>query len=576
MKKKNILLLLLVFVLSFALVACSAPQEKKADQNDAGKAEQKDVNTDTKKQEAKGEATPEQLLKNKNARVAIAKSFDKSFIQDSILANGSLAIDYLVPKNFSVDADGVDFRTKYPEGFLHYNAEEALEAWNKAKEEIGFDTATIELLTSDNDVSKKMAEYLQGQMMTNLPGLKVELNIQPFKQRLALTKSGQFQIVMAGWGPDFADSMTFLDMWENTSTYNEGRYMNDEYSKTIIDAKKGELANKVAERTAALQEAEKILLEDGAIIPLYQRGSAYLWQPYFKDYILKVVSPTEMYKTADTQEVNGKKVLRLQATTDLVTTDHTICTDAPSFILMAQTQEGLVHLDDKGNVLPGVAEKWEVSEDGLEYTFHLRNNAKWADGSPVTANDFVASWRRLADPKVASQYSSMIMTARIKNGDAVVAGEKPVEELGVVAVDEYTLKVTLENPVSYFFTLMSRGNFYPINEKFIESCGGKFGTTAEYSLANGPFKLTNWEIGYGYTVEKNPEYWDAANVKLDGITWRVIKDTAAAVNLYKTGEIDACKLSSEFVDEAIDRPDYKENKEGTVFYLILNINHYDK
>jgi oligopeptide transport system substrate-binding protein len=239
---------------------------------------------------------------------------------------------------------------------------------------------------------------------------------------------------------------------------------------------------------------------------------------------------------------------------------------------MVNVLEGLVMLGDGDVVVPGVATDWTVNEEGTEYIFNLRDS-KWSNGDAVTANDFVYSFRRLADPATGSQYQFMVETAQLKNYAAVMAGEMPTTELGVEAIDEKTLKITLEIPVPYFVKLMTFPNFYPVNEAFVTANADAFGTSIDTTLYNGAYYLSQWDIGYGYAMMKNDMYWDAANVMNDGVTYRIIKDTAAGVNLYDTGEVDRTGLSGEFVEQYIDHPHFTLKPGTATYYLVFNINN---
>ena len=191
--------------------------------------------------------------------------------------------------------------------------------------------------------------------------------------------------------------------------------------------------------------------------------------------------------------------------------------------MFQQTNEGLVRLDDKGVAQPGVAEKWDVSKDGLTYTFTLRDNAKWSDGSKVTAQDFEYSWKRTLDPKTAAQYAFMV--GWVKGGNAFMGGKGSVDEVGVKAKDDKTLVVTLENPVPFFVEQMAFPTFFPQKKEFVEKQGDKYGTDADKQLYNGPFKLTSWVHEQSATIEKNENYWDAAKVKLEKVNYTVVKDS---------------------------------------------------
>ncbi|RCS21301.1 peptide ABC transporter substrate-binding protein, partial [Phyllobacterium salinisoli] len=187
--------------------------------------------------------------------------------------------------------------------------------------------------------------------------------------------------------------------------------------------------------------------------------------------------------------------------------------DIEGFILK-DLYEGLTIYDAGGAVVPGVAESWTVSDDGTVYTFYLRSNAKWSDGSPVTAEDFLFSLRRIEDPKTAAGYANILYP--IKNAEKVNKGELPVDQLGVEAVDDQTLEITLEQPTPYFIQILAHQTALPVSKASVEKNGTKF-VQPGIMVSNGAFKLTGHVPNDNLTVEKNPEYWDAANVKLDKV-----------------------------------------------------------
>ena len=271
-----------------------------------------------------------------------------------------------------------------------------------------------------------------------------------------------------------------------------------------------------------------------------------------------------------TTTAEGGKVLNVHLDVEVQSMDSQVATDGTSFEVQAQTVEGLFAPDADGNPVPSMAESEEVSEDGLTRTIHLRD-AKWSNGDPVTANDFVFAWQRAVDPALASEYAFMIGIAGIKNADAIAAGEMPVTELGVKAVDDKTLEVSLDVPVSFFDSLMYFPTFYPVNQKFFESCGDQYASTPDTLLANGPFKVVSYEPA-ATTIElvKNPDYWNADAVKLDGIKYQVIKETQQALLSYQSGDLDVAKISGEQVEQYHNDPEYKPVQMGYLWYLSPN------
>lgn len=281
-----------------------------------------------------------------------------------------------------------------------------------------------------------------------------------------------------------------------------------------------------------------------------------------------VVGCGEEKKVASTEPT--KKILNLAESTELSTMDSTLATDAYSFNALAATTEGLYQLDKNGNVVPGIAESTEVSEDGKTYIFKLRD-AKWSDGKPVTANDFVFAWKRLANPSTAAEYSYMLGVAGIKNADDIVVGKKSVDELGITAIDDKTLKVELSQPIPFFKSLMAFPSFFPIREDFYKEKGDQYGLSPENILANGAFKMATWDQGANYTMVKNPEYYDSESVKIDGINFQVIKEEQAAIVAYEQGVIDALKFTGELASFYTDNPEYMTIPDGSLTYFSMNV-----
>ncbi|MDT9023591.1 MULTISPECIES: peptide ABC transporter substrate-binding protein [Rossellomorea] len=263
-----------------------------------------------------------------------------------------------------------------------------------------------------------------------------------------------------------------------------------------------------------------------------------------------------------------EQVLNLIESSEIPSMDSTLATDAVSFNVMNNVFEGLYRLGEKDEPVLGMAaEEPQVSEDGKTYTFKIRD-AKWSNGDAVTANDFVYAWQKALNPDTGAEYAYIMYD--IKNAAKVNAGEVPVEELGVKAVDEKTLEVQLETAVPYFKALLSFATFYPQNQKFVEEQGDKFGLEADTAIYNGPFTLSEWKHEQSFKLTKNDGYWDAETVKLKEVNFNIVKDTATGVNLYETNKADVAGLSAEFVDKYKSDENFKTRAETSVFFLRLN------
>ena len=198
--------------------------------------------------------------------------------------------------------------------------------------------------------------------------------------------------------------------------------------------------------------------------------------------------------------------------------------------------EGLVSYDAKAKLIPGAAKSWTVSPDGKVYTFKLREGNKWSDGTPVTADDFVQSWRRAVDPKTASGYASMLFT--VKNAEAITNGEVPLDALGVRAIDPLTFEVTLNGPTPYFLETMTFPTTYPVPMAAVQKFGADWVKPGNM-VSNGAYTLKDYSPKDKVVIVKNKNFHDAANVAIDTIHYITIEDRSAALKRFEAGEIDS-------------------------------------
>lgn len=241
--------------------------------------------------------------------------------------------------------------------------------------------------------------------------------------------------------------------------------------------------------------------------------------------------------------------------------------------IIADFTDGLMQMDADGQPIPAIAESYDLSEDGTVYTFHLREDAVWSNGDPVTAADFVFGWQRAVDPAVASEYAYMLSDiGQVQNAAEIIAGEMDKSELGIKALDDYTLEVTLNVPVSYFLSLMYFPTFYPVNQAFYESVGDTFATSPETTLSNGAFVLDAYEpAATAFHLTKNPDYYNADSVQLAGLNYQVIQDSQQALMSYQTGDLDITLVNGEQVDQVKDDPEFTTIGAGYLWYVSPNM-----
>ena len=266
--------------------------------------------------------------------------------------------------------------------------------------------------------------------------------------------------------------------------------------------------------------------------------------------------------------------------TDVISWDNDVATDGTSFIAQTMFLGGLMELDENGLPVEDLAESYEVSDDQLTYTFHLRDGLVWSNGDPVTADDFVYSWKRILDPDIASDYNWIMETANIVNGGAYdTESGLSIDDLGVVAEDDKTLVVTLAQPTGFFLSLTAFPCFFPLNEEFVEGLGDQYGTSAENLLSCGPYVLDSWNAGESYTFSLNEDYWNYDAMVEEGtaptVTFKVIQDSQSALMSYEAGDMQVVTLSGEQVTANESTEGYTSRLEGYNYYISVNIGYSD-
>ena len=242
------------------------------------------------------------------------------------------------------------------------------------------------------------------------------------------------------------------------------------------------------------------------------------------------------------------------------TLDTHLAEGSAALAVLRDLYEGLTTESRLGEVVPGAAERWEIDDDALTYRFYLRRDGRWSNGDPVVADDFVAGMRRLLEPATASTYAQILLP--IANADDVIAGDAPVETLGVRALDEYTLEISLERPTPYLLGLLNHPSTFPIHRASLAEHGSAFARAGSL-VSNGPYRLVSWQIGANITLERNPFYWDAGSVAYDAVQFYPIEDASVEMNRFRAGELDLTssvpntqveRLVSDFGDEFQSNP----------------------
>ncbi|HMM19821.1 MAG TPA: peptide ABC transporter substrate-binding protein [Selenomonadales bacterium] len=263
----------------------------------------------------------------------------------------------------------------------------------------------------------------------------------------------------------------------------------------------------------------------------------------------------------------AEKALRIAIDADPTGLDPRKSSSITDFYVEKQMYEGLTAVNAKGEIVPAVAERWEVSPDGLKYVFHLRADAKWSNGDPVTAQDFEYAWKSALDPKLAVPMANYLYY--LKNGEKYYKNQAGADDIGVKAVDDRTLEVTLEQPTAFFLSLMSFATYFPIHKKTAEA-NPDWTKDPKTMVCNGPFQITEWAHNSKIELVKNDKYWDAGKVKIGKVVFIVCDNAATAVSMFETNQIDISNVPPPSGE--LERLQ-KENKAkifpliGTYFYI---------
>ncbi|MHC4605484.1 MAG: peptide ABC transporter substrate-binding protein, partial [Planctomycetota bacterium] len=420
----------------------------------------------------------------------------------------------------------------------------------------------VELLYNTSESHKKIAAIIQSMWKKGL-GVEVALQNTEWKTYLARLSRLDYQIARRSWIADYNDPNTFLEMFTTGGGNNNTGWSSAEYDSLIEEAN-GE--PDPAKRRGLLERAEAILMTQLPAFPIYY----YVTQEMYRDTVKGWhQNSLAIHPLKDAYREDGKTLV-LNNHAEVQALDPGIARGVMEYRVLIGLFEGLLNLDPKTlEPVPGAAERWDISEDGTTYTFHLRK-CSWSDGKPVTAGDFEYAWKRALDPATAGDFAHQLYY--LKGAKDFHSGKtKDRDSVGVRAKDERTLVVDLEAPCPFFLSLMSFFTYYPVRRDVIGKHGPTW-TRAGRHVGNGPFLLKEWVTNDYILLEKNPHYWDAANVRQQQIKILPTEDVSTAFNLYRKGECDILtSVPLESVDELKERPDYHTGDYLATYFYSFNV-----
>jgi oligopeptide transport system substrate-binding protein len=375
-----------------------------------------------------------------------------------------------------------------------------------------------------------------------------------------------FNAYRMGWVMDYSDPENMLNVVFHPDSPFQYTFWDDERFRELVD--QAMLEFDFATRNALWQEAEKIMLDDyAAVMPIFHYDRNALLLPEIEAVFPPFGSPP--YKHWRLPE--GQTTMRVAIPTEPPTLDVNTATDTTSHQIQHQIMDALYEYDGEGLIQPAGAVSYEVSEDGLVYTIQLRDGATWSDGEPVTAQHYVDGIIRLLKPETAAEYAWLMYP--VAGSEAFNTGETDdPTTVGVRAIDDMTLEITLEQAASYFDTVLAFSTTYPVRLDVIEQYGETWAEPGNF-VGNGAYLLTEWAHEDYVAVEKNPDYWDAENVTIERVEFPIIVENATALAAYERGELDVGAYPSEELPRILEEmPDHlRRTPRPGVYYLGFNL-----
>lgn len=519
---KKILLLVSVLALAFTLSACKPEEE---------------VDSCDPTEYVDG------VWSNLNLRKALSYAIDREAIT-ATLGAGQVPAGGIVPPGF-IDDDGLDFFAvagNYGLETDDTNYAEAVTLFALAATEMGMTVAELqdaleqeELLYNTSEAHATVAQLVQQNWASTL-GFTIPLANEEWAVFQDTRSAGNFSVARGGWLTDFMDPSGMLTIFGSTNAYNDPNYYNSAFDTLLNEAQS---TTDMAVHFDKLYAAQEMFMLDMPIVPVYHSSDTMLVSDNLQNWGRSVLGTVD-FSAANMAGVDQTFNWNIGA--DPATLDPALNGASDGGNVINNTFEGLVR-EINGEVLPGVAESWVTSADGLTVTFTLRDS-KWSNGDDLVAGDFVYAWLRGMDPASASEYSWIWEYTNVVGSQAYAeCSETDCSSLrdavGISAPDDNTLVVELVNPTSYFVSLMAFFHFMPVNQTAVET--GADGTWAKdpaNAVSNGPYVLTSYTTQAGLTLEKNDNYWNAANVDIETIDAKFNDDANSAYAAYQNDQFD--------------------------------------
>ncbi len=490
----------------------------------------------------------DELLQSIDARKAIALTIDKKFIANDIYSDGSYAADYIVPRDFITGPtdtiyESVDFRSG-ANLYLRNDLDYAESLWMDVREEFEFDEVQVDFKITSSDLTKLTADAIKEQLEEHLPGLIINIK-----------KGDDYDMKWNGWAPDYMDPLTFLEIFTSDSAFNESFYASSEYDLLIDKVNNATNMNNPDLRWELLHTIESVVLEDVGVIPVIQRNEIVLYSDDVSNWVEHSVGP--LYSFRYMESLDNEVVL--METQSFDSFDSTFTTNQFTTSVIGNVVEGLFSLGENDQVVNGLVKSYIRSEDGLTYTFSLKEKVKWVDSNGdffdyVEAEDFIYAWNRLMDEELNSSYSYLLEdTAKIES---------------FRAIDASTIEIKLNTEVPYLTSILALPTFAPINEKYVKLKSDRYGTSIDTILYNGAFMIDTISSDE-VILKKNLSYYEQELVKLDRVRYLLNEEVSndELVDAYLNQEIDRVSLAGSNVSTYKQREDAEVVSKPVIYYI---------
>jgi len=424
----------------------------------------------------------------------------------------------------------------------------------------------LSLVYNTSESHKRIAAAIQESWRKQL-GVEIELVNTEWKVFLDRVERGDFQLARRSWIGEYLDPHAFLDLFTRESGNNPTGWSSDDYDRLL---RTSDDRKDPAERLKVLEEAEQLLLREAPMFPIYHYVAHNFLKPFVKGvhHNSRDLHPIQ-HAWLEGEGAPKDGVLVFNAGEEPGTLDPALSHDIAGLKVLMHVFEGLFEYHPRdASPVPAAAERWEVSDDGKTWTFHLRP-AKWSNGDPVTADDFIYAWQRVVRPETGSTYSHRLFL--IQGAREIAAGKAPAETLAVRAPDPRTLVVELTHAAPYFPQLLCLNLFFPVHRATVEKHGRRWMSKPETLVGNGPYRLTSWKVNDRKVFEKNPQHRAAADLRISKFVFVQIADAAAGFRAYEAGQVHwLFQAPTEFMDTLMARPDHLAGPANAVYFYVFN------